>query len=195
MLVQQLTLFKADGTLTTFDFSENEDWTSDCWRTPNTPAQPIVNLVVECLGGIGLDPTADTGKKIPASRHFTREENCLIQDWICEPRTVFLNPPYSNPHPFLVKLAEQLVTFKNIKEAIALLPSRCIHNKNSGGVIADLASAFCHWRSPRIAFLDRSGTPIKNANFDCSLIYFGTEPEKFGRIFSFYGTIAKPLKI
>ena len=75
------------------------EWTTDSWRTPNTTEHPIVSLVERALGGkIGLDPTADSGKSIPAEKYFLAEDNCLEQDdWTSPAGTVFMNPPRERP--------------------------------------------------------------------------------------------------
>ena len=170
------------------EFSQVSSWTKDCWRTPNNQEQPILDLVAKALGGtIGLDPTADDRHKVPAQRYFTKADNCLIQDdWSSPAGTVFMNPPFSNPLPFLEKLVNA-IDRGQVKEAIVLLPVNCINNIGTGELIQRHARAYCHWRS-RIAFLDELGNPQKKSNFDCALIYFGDRPIRFTNCFYNYGT-------
>jgi len=170
------------------EFSQVMKWTKDCWRTPNNKEQPILDLVAKALGGtIGLDPTADDQLLVPAQRYFTKTDNCLIQDdWSSPAGTVFMNPPFSNPLPFLEKLVDAIGQGQVI-EAIVLLPVNCINNIGTGKLIQRHARAYCHWRS-RIAFLDEFGNPQKKTDFDCALIYFGSRPIKFTNCFYNYGT-------
>ena len=51
----------------------------------------VLDLVVEVMGGIDLDPCADPRKRVPATRHFTKEDDGLEQNWSGR---VFLNPPF-----------------------------------------------------------------------------------------------------
>ncbi len=167
----------------------DEQWDGDCWRTPNTPQQPILDLVREALGGtIGLDPTADNQCKVPAQRHFTLADNCLIHNWISPARTVFMNMPYSNPVPFLEKLVEQ-INCGHVSEAIVLMPSSCLQGIACSEVIEKIAIGTCMWTKSRIAFLDKNGVPKKGANFGCSLVYFGNNWERFASVFRPWGWI------
>lgn len=59
------------------------------WYTPRW----LLDLATEALGGIGLDPCADAGKRVPAEKHFTLEDDGLNLAWCAS--TVFVNPPYA----------------------------------------------------------------------------------------------------
>lgn len=173
-------------------FSEDNDdsaWDKDCWRTPNNTKQPILDLVAEALGGtIGLDPTADNMHRVPAQRHFTKADNCLIQNWISPARTVFMNMPYSNPAPFLEKLVEQIER-GNVREAIVLMPSASLQGIACSELIQRMAIGTCMWNKSRIAFLDKDGVPKKGADFVCSFVYFGDNWERFARVFRPWGLV------
>jgi len=80
---------------------------SDVWLTP-----PIV---FEALGIVfDLDPASPPGGVpwIPATRHYSEIDDGLIQPW--EGR-VWLNPPYSDPRPWVERLAIHA-------DGVALLP-------------------------------------------------------------------------
>jgi hypothetical protein len=159
---------------------------SDEYYTPNTPEQPILDLVVKVLGNIRLDPCADAKKNVPADEHWTIEDDSLGAPW--EGKT-FLNPPFSNPFPFLERLC-LYHSSGDIPEAIALLKSGAVHNKGTGMLIENHASAICFWgagKSSRMAFINTSGEIKKNADFDCILVYFGHKPANFIRVFANYG--------
>ncbi|MGK7903883.1 MAG: DNA N-6-adenine-methyltransferase [Hormoscilla sp.] len=167
-------------------------WTTDDWRTPDEERQPVVTLVKQALGGvIGLDPTADYSKLIPAQRHSTKAEDCLPLDWESPAGTVFLNPPYSNPLPFIKKLIEQMDQGL-VKEAIVLLPLRCIGNQGTGKIIKARAKAHCVWNwNGRLAFLAEDGIPRKGPDFISCLIYFGDMEARFIETFHDYGVVSR----
>jgi len=53
----------------------------------------ILDAVIACMGAIDLDPCSNSREipNVPAARHYTYEDNGLVQPW--EGR-VFLNPPF-----------------------------------------------------------------------------------------------------
>ena len=171
------------------------------WRTPNTPEQPVLWLVAQALGGeIGLDPTADDARSVPAHRHITRAQNCLVTPWALPhlpAYTAFTNPEFGTPHLFMERLVDQL-KIGNITEAIALLKTGTLHNQKSGAIIKANASAVCHWgagKVGRMGFIDCDGYQVQGADFDTVLVYFGTAPALFCEVFDDWGmvsTIQKP---
>jgi hypothetical protein len=156
--------------------------------TPNTKEQPILDLVVEVLGEIDLDPCANEAKTVPATEHWTIADDSLGGPW--EGKT-FLNPPYSNPLPFL----ERLCLFHevgDIPEAIALLKSGTVHNKGTGALIEKYATAICFWgagKNRRIGFINQHGEQKLAADFDCVLIYFGLNYARFRKVFKPFGHV------
>jgi len=169
---------------------------NDLWRTPNTNEHPIIDLCNKTFscGYIDLDPVSDLNKSVKAKQHYTEEDNCLRLDWLAE--TVFMNPPFSNPLPFVKKLVEQHQYKANVYEAIGLFKIGVLANKGTGSVIRNSAKSICIWgagKSSRIAFLNQDGEPIKGADFDCCLIYWGYNAINFDYTFSKYGTILRTL--
>lgn len=159
----------------------------DCWRTPNTKDQPIVDLVKKALGGsIWCDPCADAGHRISASVHYNRSDDGLAdhQTWS---KTVFINPPFSNPLPWVEKCCLSIAR-GNVSAAIMLLKAGAVSNVGTGELINKYASAVCHWRG-RINFLNDSGNPVKGSDFDCVLVYLGDRLDLFRQAFSGRGTI------
>lgn len=161
----------------------------DQWGTPDSQDQPILTLVKQVLGGeIGLDPTSNHERRTGAIKHFTQADNCLNKDWTSS--GVFMNPPFSDPFPFLKKLCEEYENDR-FESAIALLRAGCVSNKGTGALIKNYASALCHWRAPRIRFT-KSGVQSKNSpDFDCVLVYFGQNLALFYELFSPLGTITR----
>jgi hypothetical protein len=161
---------------------------SDENYTPNTPEQPILDLVVKVMGSIDLDPCANEAKTVPAAKHFTATDNGLNRRWDGK---IFLNPPYSNPLPFLRTLTLN-IELELISEAIALLKSGTVHNKGTGAIIEQYATAICFWgagKNRRIGFVNQDGEQKMGADFDCILVYFGLNYPKFREVFRPYGHV------
>lgn len=164
---------------------------SDENYTPNTEEQPVINLVLKVFGGtIDIDPCSNDSDSpnVPAEIHYTKEINSLDLLWWGK---VYLNPPYSNPLPFLETLTYSY-EYGATKEAIALLKSGTIHNKGTGQLIEAHASAVCFWgagKNTRIGFINPAGEQREKANFDCVLVYFGANWQRFREVFSPWGHV------
>jgi hypothetical protein len=170
------------------------------WRTPNTPDQPVLQLVATALGGeIGLDPTADDAKSVPAYNHITYEQNCLVANWHFpgNPLTAFMNPQFDKPHLYLARLVE-MIKRQNIQEAIALLKIGTLSNKKTGKLIKENADSFCCWGSGspvgRIGFIDHEGYQINGSDFDTVLVYFGKDRYLFKQTFDYYGMVCQVIR-
>lgn len=167
----------------------------NCWKTPNTPDQPVISLVQQALGGtIGLDPTADDARSVPANRHITAAEDCFTTGWDCQPSTAFMNPPYDKPHLYLARLV-QAIEGGEVGEAIALCKLGVLANQKSGAIIKDSCAAFCIWGAgtgPRMGFVDADGYQVTGADFDTVLIYWGSQVKRFARVFKAWGAVSRP---
>jgi len=160
----------------------------DGWRTPNTSDQPVVSLVKKALGGqIYLDPCSDSGCNIPATMRYFKWNDGLAKHNIWE-KTVFINPPFSDPFPWVERCCFKFAR-GNVSAAIMLLKAGVVSNVGTGELINKYASAICHWRG-RIHFLNDEGNPIKGSDFDCVFVYFGARLDLFRDAFGGRGTIA-----
>lgn len=167
--------------------------------TPNTPEQPVIDLVLKVFGGeIDLDPCSNSldNPNVPAKYHITKE--LAVNYNLPWKGKVYLNPPYSNPKPFLKWLC---YSFENgyCTEAIALLKTGAIHNKGTGRLIEEYASAIFFWgagktKHSRIGFINQDGVQRNGADFDCICVYFGSNPEKFKEVFSAYGHVMRTMQ-
>jgi phage N-6-adenine-methyltransferase len=163
----------------------------DCWQTPDTQEQPVLSLVSTVFEGcIGIDPTADEEKRINAMHHMTRRDNCLQQSW-AGTGAVFMNPPFSQPFPFVKKLTDELQT-GHITEAILLLKQGTLSNKGTGELLASAVK--CFWRG-RLAYINpQTGEAVRGADFDSVFLYFGPNVGKFVEVFRPYAaSINAPL--
>lgn len=157
--------------------------------TPNTKEQPVVDLVIQVLGAIGVDVTADALHAIPAAHHITQKDNYLTAN-VAGMGTAFMNPPYSCPLPFVQKLCTDFAN-GHLTEAIALLKAGTAHNQGTGQLIKQHATAQCQWgvHVGRIGFI-KEGIQRKGADFDCTLYYFGPNWQKFKEVFDPYGLVS-----
>jgi hypothetical protein len=160
----------------------------DGWKTPDTKEQPVVSLVKKALGGqIYLDPASDSGCNIPATMRYFKWNDGLAKHNIWE-KTVFVNPPFSDPFPWVERCCFEFAR-GNVSAAIMLLKAGVVSNVGTGELINKYASAICHWRG-RIHFLNDEGNPIKGSDFDCVFVYFGARLDLFRNAFGGRGTIA-----
>src|SRR6266567_3336565 len=153
----------------------------DEWYTPSE----YVEVVRDVFGGvIDLDPASciEAQATVQAKRYYTKEDDGLQQPWRGR---VFLNPPYSNPTPFVDRLIEHHEV-GDVPEAILLV------NADSSAKWFHRAlracSAMC-FSSSRIKFnhaiTGEGGCPKRGSLF----MYFGDDVERFRRIFVVVGTV------
>ncbi|MGB6296551.1 MAG: DNA N-6-adenine-methyltransferase [Rivularia sp. (in: cyanobacteria)] len=163
--------------------SKKDNKKSDHWYTP----LHIVNLVVQVLGAIDLDPCADDGKHIPAVTHYTFNNDGLTKPWYGR---VFINPPYSYPGAWMKKLQAEFESGK-VKEAIALLPAATDTNWLSPVL---KTQAVCFWKG-RIKFLDEDYQPKRAARQSHVLVYWGENWQRFKGVFEEHGFVSVPNKL
>ena len=111
----------------------------DCWQTP----KQILNVVNRAFEErrIVTDPCTVPHNPSNADIFYTPEDNGLsfINEW---ERNAFINPPYSNPSIWLNEIVDRLFLYRQIKEAIALVPTGCISTKRCRESVQK-ASAIC----------------------------------------------------
>lgn len=81
----------------------DEDKLSDEWYTP----EGILAPAREFLGRIDLDPCSceAANKEVGADNIYTMEDDGLAQAWGFA-RTIWMNPPYSKPLPWIEKIVD-----------------------------------------------------------------------------------------
>lgn len=123
------------------------EWTKDCWATP----PHIVQELEKEFGRFHLDPCC-TEKTAKAPKFFTPRQNGLRQKWSGK---VFLNPPYSNPGPWLEKACIEIRIGK-VPLVVALIPA-----STDTGWFHDFVKdhATIRYIRGRIQFLDENGNP------------------------------------
>jgi phage N-6-adenine-methyltransferase len=153
---------------------------TDCWYTPSE----LVELVLQTLEFIDLDPCADNRKHLPAKAHYTVADDGLTREWAGK---VFMNPPYSCPGKWIAKLQAEFDSGR-VTEAIALVPA-ATDTKWLSPLLS--TQAICFWKG-RIKFLDTDYQPKLPARQSHVLVYWGAEPAKFKEVFQERGTIFIP---
>ena len=182
---EQLALLSVDD----FEVSVESTETDEAYTT-DTARYPIVSTVRSFFGEIGLDPTSNPEKSIPARHHFTKEDDCLSRNWDGL-GPVFMNPPYSNAVPFLDK-ALQEYHLGHIPEAIFLILCTTASTRSGGPLLRSGCSAFCliHGRpSFRFGYGKREGT-YGNLTVPSVMFYAGRRPDEFCEHFMRLGTPA-----
>lgn len=86
------------------------------WLTP----VPVIARVRYLLGAIDLDPCAESGRGVPAARHYTKDDDALTKEWTGR---VYMNPPYGRD---IWRWTTKLLacTPVAVPEAVMLLPAR-----------------------------------------------------------------------
>ncbi|NJN13295.1 MAG: hypothetical protein HC815_37415 [Richelia sp. RM1_1_1] len=156
---------------------------SDCWYTPPY----IVELVVQVLGEIDLDPCADDGKHISCKRHYTKDDDGLTREW---EGGVFMNPPYSQPGVWIEKLQAEIKS-KRVTEAIALVPAATDTDTKWLSPVLK-SQPVCFWTG-RIKFLSEDYQPRNSARQSHVLVYWGLRKERFREVFEKYGVVYLPI--
>ncbi len=174
------------------------DWTEE----ESTPVQPIQAATPELdsnewytpirfieaartvMGTIDTDPASNDEAQqfIQAKTYYTKETNGLAHEWT---GNVWLNPPYSEPLPWVKKLIESFES-GTVTSAIILLNtanspewSRLLWNSNY--TVCLLSKRVQFWRPDR--------TDAKGTDRDQMIWYLGNDTEEFETEFSTYGAI------
>lgn len=160
-------------------------WTGDA--ESYTPVK-YIEMAREVMGSINTDPASnDIAQKIvKAEKYYTINNNSLTETW---KGNIFLNPPYSRGviSKFINKLIEEL---DDTKQAILLT------NNNTDTIWFNLAANECDsicFTKGRINFYKADGSKTSPTNGQ-TFFYFGSNVDKFGKIFNDIGLIMKVIK-
>lgn len=163
------------------------------WGTP----LPYIEAARGTMGRIDLDPASNhkAARYVGADHYWTKEDDGLGEAWPdrlhregCEtdgPITVFLNPPYDNPEPWIDQL---LIHWRqgNIEAAIVI-----VNNATETSWCQTLlatATAMCLPAS-RIKFLRPDGTADGQPWQAQIVFYFGDNPAAFRSEHEQFGTV------
>ena len=144
---------------------------TDQWTTP----LEIIELVGRVLGKIDLDPCSESGKKVPATKHYM--SGGLDKAWKGK---VYMNPPYGDVlGQWIEKLIEEHEGGE-VVEAIALVPSRT----DTKWFRACKAYRRC-FIFGRLKF----GGAVNSAPFPSMAAHLGRGGRKFAKVFGSIGDI------
>ncbi len=137
----------------------------------------IVDLAVEVLGEIDLDPSWHPDSPVRAHATYTAETDGLAQPWHGR---VYLNPPYGRPiDAWIAKLVDDYAA-GTVTEAITLLPART--DTRWFRRLEPFPRCFVYGRP---IFANASGP----APFPSAIVYLGPNVERFYRSFASLGGI------
>jgi ParB family transcriptional regulator, chromosome partitioning protein len=147
--------------------------------TPDDRYTPrhLIEAARQALGGIDLDPasSAEANAVVQAARYYTIADNGLAQPWRGR---VWLNPPYSDPLPWLQALVAH-VQSSQVAAALALLP--CAGSPRWARLAWAQAAGVC-LLGQRVQFWPRRRDAESNDR-DNVVFYFGPDAARFRRAF------------
>lgn len=152
------------------------------WYTP----ADIVDRVVATLGQIDLDPCSNEQTSIPASTHFTKNDDGLSKEWCGK---VFMNPPWGTPLKLWAAKLVAEVRAGRVTEAISLTPAQGINRKWFDRFIVGQAQVFV---TGAVKFWNDT-TDDKNPGwpFPIMIQYFGPHRGKFIEQFGNLGIVVR----
>jgi hypothetical protein len=127
------------------------------------------------MGGIDLDPCADPLKRVPATLHYTKEDDGLEKAWAGR---VFLNPPYSGSSHWFKHLCIYAESGA-VTEALLLVPITALGSKGARLLMKRTASCLTLFdRSFNFLGEDYQELPT-NSPIPLCLVYVGANAGRF----------------
>jgi len=165
--------------------SQRADYESDEWYTP----QEYIDAAKAVMGAIDLDPASSEMAQtvVRAGVYLTRFDDGLAQvRWIHQ--RIWLNPPYSNPAPWVEKLVREHQAGPFCTEAIVL-----VNNATETSWFQLLLERFpvC-LPARRLAFWRHDHANV-GARQGQAFFYLGPNVAKFQEVFSQFGPILRRL--
>lgn len=141
----------------------------------------VIEAAIATLETIDLDPCSNSHDhpNIPASNHYTIEDDGLSKSWAIGEGRIYLNPPYSETAKWVDKLIEEYEA-GGVKQAVTLVKSA------TDTKWYQKLDKFpkCLWNG-RLTFKGNDSP----APFASSIFYLGNHPERFTEAFSKHGRI------
>jgi hypothetical protein len=159
-------------------------------KTPEHYTPPeFLEAVCAVFDGIpDLDPCSDSSARptVAARRHFTRQENGLMQPWAGR---VYMNPPYGREIGKWIRKLRSEWQRGAMTDAIALLPARPDTAWFEALTLDTDDAVICFLRG-RLRFVgQRSSAP-----FPSMAVYFGRRQAAFARVFEEWGSLWMPAR-
>jgi hypothetical protein len=162
---------------------------SQSWGTPHK----YVKAVKDVFGGaIDLDPCSNQYSVVKARTEYKLpKHDGLEESW--DYKKIFVNPPYgidkergTTIKNWLAKCAHAHEKYGS--EVLALVPiaANTAHWKR---FVFTKATAICFLYDTRLKFLENGQDTGKGAPMACSMIYWGSNYDKFFEVFMEYGAV------
>lgn len=139
----------------------------DLWATPWEVFRGTEKLLRRTFD---LDACASSNNA-KCERYITAEQDCLVIEWGESPLNVWINPPYSNPLPFIVRAIQQSQQYGHF--VVMLLPADtsvawfrlCLENASQIWFITGQGD-----KGGRISFLHNANGKAKSGNSKGSML-------------------------
>ena len=162
---------------------------SQSWGTPNK----YVNAIKEMFGGyIDLDPCSNEFSVVNAKVEYSLPLHDGLKESWNYPK-IYVNPPYGidKERETSIKNWLERCVFAHEEynsEVLALVPvaPNTSHWKK---FVFTKADSICFLYDTRLRFLENGNNSRKGAPMACAMIYWGTNQNKFYRIFIEYGAV------
>jgi phage N-6-adenine-methyltransferase len=152
---------------------------SDEWYTP----APYIEAARQALGAIDLDPASNLVAQavVGAGTYYTKDDDGLAQPWAGR---VWINPPYSNPRPWVERLVDQYEA--GAVEAGLILVNNATDTAWFQRLLARYPACFF---GKRISFWRADRGVLKGNRQGQALFYLGPDPIRFAEAFADMGQI------
>ena len=152
--------------------------------TEHYTPQYILDAVIVCMGAIypGLCSNSQEIPNVSAARHYTAQDNGLVQPWVGR---VFINPPFGpGVERWFSKLYQERLVGRTT-EAIVLWKSAI--ETAAWKTLTEISCRVC-FPSARIRFIGPSGDDGTGPTFSPALFYVGSRAEQFDEAFALIKT-------
>ena len=167
------------------------DSLSQHWCTP----PKYVNAIREFFGGfIALDPCSNHYSIVRADTEYTLpDSDGLSNTW--DFPTIFVNPPYGRDKDRNTSIKDWLCECTRAysqygSEVLALVPVATNTRHWKDYVFAE-AMAVSFLYDTRLRFMVNGNNGGKGAPMSCAMVYWGTEYDRFERIFIRFGAVVR----
>lgn len=133
----------------------------DEWRTPPW----LFRFLNERYGPFDIDLAANSGNYL-VPKYFSEQNNALSMSWIDYGRTGFLNPPYSDPDPFV---RHAMIEARDSGfSTVIVLPT---HRNQKWAALAQYCTERIEFEG-RVVFHKPDGTPMGSPRGGTQIFYF-----------------------
>ncbi len=159
------------------------------WCTP----PKYVRVIREFFGGsVSLDPCSNSYSLVDADVEYELPfADGLVETWSYP--TIFVNPPYGRDRArgttirdWLRRCAES--HDQHGSEVLALVPV-ATNTRHWKSYVFGVATAVSFLYDTRLRFLENGKEGGKGAPMSCAMVYWGTEYDRFERIFLGFGAV------